>query len=421
MACRLSGLATENPTPSPTLTVQVARFTTITPTAQVVALVSITPAYLATPTPTETLTPTITPSPSPSPTPAQSQNSPIATPSPQSEARIASDQVTQPSVTPLPAATPTPALPTATPLPPTPPPLSGRIAFPIDGGLGQYDIWMVELPKGEPFRVLPRARQPNFSHTGQLLVNNENSPNGENLGRLDANNTWLGLVSDAPEDRFPFWSPEGDRYVFVNPQMLTDPLTQQYLTYLFIPCSVLRPLEENSESCRDTGGKSKLVPGDYPVWTADYRIAYLNNQQGQEGIYLVSAGATPREPAGDAEPQRLIAGSDARPSDTHGNQLFFTAASLAQNWEAHAINLDGTGLLNLSNSPETLDGLPTVSPDGAWVAFVSDRDGHWGIWVVPLSGGTAQEVVNLSKINTNPSPWGKDDRDWTNERITWGP
>lgn len=421
MACRLSDLASESPTSTPTPTIVVARFNTVTPTAVIAMLVSITPAYLATSTPTETLTPTPTPSLSLSPTPTQSQNSPIATPSPQAETSITAAKVTQPNATPSPVVTPKPLPPTATPLPASPPPLSGRIAFPIDDGLGHYDIWMVELPKGEPFRVLPHARQPNFSNTGQLLVNNENSPNGENLGRLDANNTWLGLVSDAPEDRFPFWSPEGDRYVFVNPQLLTDPRTQQYLTYLFIPCSVLRPLEENSESCRDTGGKSKLVPGDYPVWTDDYRIAYLNNQQGNQGVYLVSAGATPREPAGDPEPQRLLTANDARPSDAQGNRLFFTAASLAHNWEAHAINLDGTGLINISNSPDSQDGLPTVSPDGAWVAFVSDRDAHWGIWVVPLSGGTPQEVVNLSKINTNPSPWGKDDRDWTNERITWGP
>jgi Tol biopolymer transport system component len=280
---------------------------------------------------------------------------------------------------------------------------------------------MAELPKGEPFLLLRGARQPNFSTTGQLLVNNENSPNGENLGRLDASNTWVGLVSDTPEDRFPFWNPEGDRYVFVNPRLLTDPNTQQYLDFLFIPCSVLRPLEENSEKCRDTGGKSKLVPGDFPVWTDDYRIAYLNNQQGNQGVYLVSAGAIPREPASDPEPQQLLAATDARPSDTQGNRLFFSAASLDDNWEAYAINLDGTNLSNLSNSPETQDGLPTVSPDGAWVAFISNRDEHWGIWVVPSSGGTPSEVVNLSKLNTNPTPWGTDDRDWTNERISWGP
>jgi hypothetical protein len=209
--------------------------------------------------------------------------------------------------------------------------------------------------------------------------------------------------------------------VFANPKILTDPLTQQYLTYLFIPCSVRRPSEEGSESCRDTGGKSKLVPGDFPVWTADYRIAYFSGQKGFEGIYLVSAGATPREPGSDPEPQRILALSEARLNDTYGNQLFFSSPNVEGNWEAYAVNLDGSNLTNLSNSPLTQDGLPTVSPDGRWVAFVSNRAEHWGIWIAPMAGGAPTELVNLSKINTNPRPWGEGDRDWTNERITWGP
>jgi Tol biopolymer transport system component len=33
------------------------------------------------------------------------------------------------------------------------------------------------------------------------------------------------------------------------------------------------------------------------------------------------------------------------------------------------------------------DGLPAISPDGKWIAFVSDVGGRWRIWVVPLDGG----------------------------------
>ena len=55
------------------------------------------------------------------------------------------------------------------------------------------------------------------------------------------------------------------------------------------------------------------------------------------------------------------------------------------------------------------------------MAFVSDRDGRWGIWVVPRRGGEPQKVVDISKINTNPSPWGDNDRAWMMERISWGP
>ncbi|MBK8048312.1 MAG: PD40 domain-containing protein [Anaerolineales bacterium] len=35
-----------------------------------------------------------------------------------------------------------------------------------------------------------------------------------------------------------------------------------------------------------------------------------------------------------------------------------------------------------------MDALPAVSPDGEWVAFVSNRDGGWKIYAVPASGGT---------------------------------
>ncbi len=81
------------------------------------------------------------------------------------------------------------------------------------------------------------------------------------------------------------------------------------------------------------------------------------------------------------------------------------------------MGLDGAGTKNLSNSPDSNDGLPTVSPDGNWVAFVSDRSGRWAVWVVPVAGGPAQKLFDLPGDN----PWGDGDRAWTNERISWGP
>ena len=78
-------------------------------------------------------------------------------------------------------------------------------------------------------------------------------------------------------------------------------------------------------------------------------------------------------------------------------------------------------MTNLSDAPFFQDGLPAVSPDGNWVAFVSDRDGVWGIWAIPRHGGEPAKVVDLSKINTNPSPGGVGDRAWQTERISWGP
>ena len=61
------------------------------------------------------------------------------------------------------------------------------------------------------------------------------------------------------------------------------------------------------------------------------------------------------------------------------------------------------------------DGLGTISPDGKWVGFVSDRGGSWGVWVVPINGGSA------TRVPIDVLAWGGGGRDWTNERMSWGP
>ena len=397
----------------PTPTLLVARFRTATPAPAVAPITPVPP----TPTPRP---------PVPTPTPLAPTETATPLPQPTAEVLPAATATATATATAAATATATPAEVEAVPDTPTPTPVpvlstpAGRIAFPIDDGGGHYDIWVIEVPDGQPFLALNRARQPNFSSQGQLLVNNEQSPQGENIGLLDSNYTFLGLVSDAPEDSHPSWSPDGSRYVFANPIMLLDPLTQNHLPYLFIPCTLRRPVEEQDLKCQDTRGQSKLVPGTYPVWTDDNLVAHFG-YSGNDGLYVVSAWNTPRESRGGLEAQLVLSTSDARPSDSRGNRLYFSSSTIDGNWEAYAVNLDGSDLANLSNSPESQDGLPTASPDGQWVAFVSDRAGPWGIFILPASGGTPELLLDLSSINTNPSPWGAGDHDWTNERITWGP
>lgn len=278
----------------------------------------------------------------------------------------------------------------------------------------------MELPDGEPFFVQARARQPSFSSNGQLLVNNQDSQYGEHIGLLDVNYTWLGLVSDSPYDSYPFWRSDGELYTFSNPQLLLDPLTGDPLSHVFVPCSMRRPSEEDDVYCRDIATGGKVAIGEFPVWTEDDRIAFFGFE-GEDGIYVVSGASGLWNSRGGLGPPQLLVAGNGRPSDTHGFQVYFSAGSIDQNWEAYRIDLDGGNLTNLSNSPTSQDGLPAVSPDGNWVAFISDRDGRWNIWVTPSTGGEPAKLVDLSQINTNPSPWGRGDREWITERLSWGP
>jgi dipeptidyl aminopeptidase/acylaminoacyl peptidase len=265
--------------------------------------------------------------------------------------------------------------------------LAGRIAFPVDDGGGYYDVWMVELSNSQPFRVQPRARQPNFSLEGRLLVKSDGSDLGESIGLLDATNTWQGIVNESPEDSYPFWHPEGERYTYSNSNLVKDPDTAHLAPYIFTTCSVQIPRFENTTKCQDFRRYGHVAVGDAPVWTEDDRLAFFS-YKGDDGIYLVSSASLLRD-AGALGPPQLLVRSNGRPTDTAGFQVFFSAGDIDGNWEAYAIDLDGTHLTNLSNSPASQDGLPAVSPQGTWVAFISDRDGAWGIWTVPRSGAAS--------------------------------
>jgi len=74
-------------------------------------------------------------------------------------------------------------------------------------------------------------------------------------------------------------------------------------------------------------------------------------------------------------------------------------------WEVHVIDADGGGRVRLTETPlrvlveQGMDGegqrswnnvAPTWSPDGAQIAFLTDRTGQWEMWVMPAPGAQAQ-------------------------------
>jgi Tol biopolymer transport system component len=92
------------------------------------------------------------------------------------------------------------------------------------------------------------------------------------------------------------------------------------------------------------------------------------------------------------------------------------------NWEVYIVNVDGSGLRRLTSDPGN-DGLPTWSPDGRTLAFVSDRSGQWEVWTTrpdgrsqrplfPLGGALDGRVRDAAPHETHG---------WVEERISWAP
>jgi Tol biopolymer transport system component len=77
-------------------------------------------------------------------------------------------------------------------------------------------------------------------------------------------------------------------------------------------------------------------------------------------------------------------------------------------WDLFRVTVADGSEMQLTTHPAQ-DGLPTISPDGRWVAFASDRDGGWAIWRVPLAGGSEELVMPMQGVLNN----------WLEHAIQW--
>lgn len=333
--------------------------------------------------------------------------------------------------------------------PPSVDSIVGNLAVPImNMDEARYDVHIYSLPDGEEVISIPNARQPNFHPDGQRLLLNREGGGVENVFEYTIATAMNKQVSDSPTDWHPFYDPWGNRVVYGNDQLALSGIpvpkvengevqrhsktgkviyTGTYAPFLFLQCSLQPPHLEADAQCRNVAVFGILIPagqmgdlrGTNPVWTSDDYIVYkgCNTWAGSIlcGIYKVPSASTKAFSNGFI-PRQLTKDTSDIPSDTKGSLIAFTSQRDGD-WEAYIMDLNGNGLQNLSNSPSSNDGLPTISPDQQWVAFVSDRGGQWAVWVVPSGGGTPQKLFDLPTNN----PWGDDDHSWLTERISWGP
>ncbi|UCC89669.1 MAG: PD40 domain-containing protein, partial [Anaerolineales bacterium] len=371
-------------------------------------------------TPTERVV-VITPTPLPAtdtPTPVPPTDTPTSAPPTPTPAPTSTATPLPPTPTPVPVvvATATPLPPTATPTPQAPP-ITGKLAVPIDDGIGHYDVVIYQLPDGYVLGKIQRSRQPNFRPDGAALVVNGEGGSNENVWEYNADGSGGRAVSASPGDQHPFYNPDGNSIVYDNPELVIAKLSgtewHVFVQYGMNPASTGTVATDYVLLGDIFDGSAPL----FPVWAADYGILFRACDYwkpgggGGCGIYKADSGMT-RAGGSPQSPPAFIVGDNAVPTDTQGGSLVYMSRSTG-NMDVYVTSINGGAGTNITNFPAD-DGLGTISPDGKWVAFVSNRDGRWGVWVLPIGGGTAQ------RLPIDIPGWVSGYGGWTHERISWG-
>jgi TolB protein len=159
------------------------------------------------------------------------------------------------------------------------------------------------------------------------------------------------------------------------------------------------------------------ILGRVPAWLADGRIVYWECPLNKCGIYVMQNDGTSPLQLTTFEDDTTPAGSP------DGGQVAFMS-NRDENWEIYVASTHPHGELSALRltTNQARDGLPTWSPDGKWLAFVSDRDGPWAVWVMRPDGSGQRKLFDLGGPLEGDIARvaAGDQHGWTWESIAWG-
>ncbi|MFN3334343.1 MAG: hypothetical protein ACK47M_17685, partial [Caldilinea sp.] len=251
-------------------------------------------------------------------------------------------------------------------------PTTGRILYSaVDPISGRSQIMSLVVGKAATAQmILQDAAQPSLRGDGGRLAYRNLRNDARGISGYDPATGLQIRFSNYAEDMLPSWNAEGSRIVFASNRE-GDRRWRIYAIWA----------EEN-------GGTDMLTFGESPHWHPELdSIAYRGcDESGNRcGLWTMSGGG--------ANPAQLTATpADDRPYwSPSGNFVAFMSNTRDGNYEIYRVDAASREVIRLTNDPG-MDILPAISPDGRWIAFVSNRDGSWKIYAVPSTGGEVSVI-----------------------------
>ena len=299
---------------------------------------------------------------------------------------VSGDGVTL-SATPPPAATATPA--PAKPKPAVPTNATGKLVFQTHVGGGIYTINV----DGSGLQRVTTGMDPTWSPDGQQIAFIRwEEPRGVWVLDTGTGNEWRAF--DWSEPRWTSWSPEGDEIMFSR---VTGGRLNEREFCFFGFCFTLPPNPHWGTGMVRSDGSSFYEPAQphsqvsrAPSWSPDGDKWVFADVQGIRVQTL--DGSVSYEITHDAKDTSPIWSPD-------GDQVAFVRRQ-HDHWEVYVVDADGRNLRRLTDTPNKPNGQvgnsasPAWSPDGNYIAFLTDRSGKWEIWQVRANGSGLQPMFD---------------------------
>ncbi|MCX6030178.1 MAG: SH3 domain-containing protein [Chloroflexi bacterium] len=291
-----------------------------------------------------------------------------------------------------------------------------RIVFQTRSGGAIY----VTDPDGSGLRYLTTGIDPALSPDGQWVAFTRwtGSQTGASGGLWMINVDGSGerlVMSGASQPKSPAWSPDGRQIVISMQGGGSLEPTQQCVTFggrtfCFTqgpdPNWRLRLVDLATGSYQD-------LPSDPhsfgPTWDPanPWRVVY----QGSQG--LVALDVT----LGNTWALTANPGDRAPVFSPDGSKIAVTFWQ-SGHWEVHVMNADGSGAVRLTQTPLDMpaqrswnNAAPAWSPDGRQIAFLSDRNESWELWLMNADGSNQHLLLPTSALQGTPIRYdGVDER-----------
>lgn len=268
----------------------------------------------------------------------------------------------------------------------------GKLALSVyDSTGGAYNLYLAHAGVAHWTRVRDNASQPALRRDGSRLAFRAL---GEppGLGVINADGS-NALTLDVPATaQQPTWSPDGTRIAFTAQDEAGN-------------CKIYTIAANN-------GPPEELTAGQFPAWGPNNWLAYNacddpldENDDGDRlcGIHFRDLGG------GDVIKLTADERDISLAWNPDGTQVAYMSDHDG-NWEIYLLDFPWGKVVRMTNHAAD-DGLPTWSPDGQHIAFLSNREGMWAIYIMSRDGKTLNKVLDVALEHP----------DWLHDRLSWAP